>query len=397
MTADTLTRIPNHIDATLPGLPELSDMPTPEVFGMNPEALKRLSIVALESTIFPDTVNEKLRWIPQVVMLAPLIESMLPPQEVVPRTEAPDTSFSSFMADKLKTLTGKAIATIVERNLEHNLHNSDTKATEKAEETLGTLEKATKIITTISSFDNPQQQFTNEASRLSRDVSAAITEQRNLRTAGKSEPVPKQKGFIGLALHVVRKVKGLFKRFFNRPDRQSEITAYDAGASIEKVYETLTSDPEATAKRFPMLSTLVLDNVTLNKHINREYFSLAAPEIMTFLSSASNTENIGKDLLSSIERNPHDFRFITKHKNKFGKYSVDAVQRASHTLLPAMRDALPDQGDKLNGLLLFLQSLSMEKAAPKPHDSVKDDVESDVSGLKSAKKLLQKFSIKRKS
>jgi hypothetical protein len=80
-------------------------------------------------------------------------------------------------------------------------------------------------------------------------------------------------------------------------------------------------------------------------------------------------------LLSSVRRNPHELRFVTYFKKRYGRYSLEGIQRASHTLLPAIRDVLPAEGSKVREVYSQAQELFQQKP---PSETPQTIVESEV-------------------
>jgi hypothetical protein len=162
----------------------------------------------------------------------------------------------------------------------------------------------------------------------------------------------------------------MFKR--NKPAVNTEITAYDAGAGIEQTMASLTRNQSAAEGRLPMLSKLLLSRLPNKIPFTKDRLALVAPEILNFLFSISPDDEKGRSLIDSVNRNPHELRFVTRLKKHYGRYSLEGIQRASTTLMPAIRDVLPTEGTKVREIFAQAQELLREK---QPHNEMQDDNE----------------------
>ncbi len=352
------------------------DPPTPvqpeHVLGVETDAVLRLGRAATALGALPPRVNLSLYALPDAVRILPLVEQMqagakITPEEVRPyRKPIKKLSLGVSFADKLAATAGAVAVGVplrraLNRKIEQEFAGRAAEAIDKAREAVASIEHE---VNHIASFENPRAQFVSELDDLARTVSTAITDQRDWRVrnniAAKAEPET-AKGIVGFFTKAVRSVKSFFGMFSRKPEINAEVTAYDAGAGIEKTFKTLITNPELTEKRLPMLSKLMLDRLPNTLPLTTNRLALVAPEILNFLFSTSSENREADKLIESINRNPHELRFVTRFKKHYGRYSLEGIQRASHTLMPAIRDVLPTSGDKVREIYTQAQELLQQK------------------------------------
>jgi hypothetical protein len=366
-----------------------------QTLGFDNEALIGLSRKAIDSTLFPKSISDKLELVPEVLLLAPLLEKIQPAAVAEVPKETIRKAVTGFIAEKLKAAATTAVVETVNHKLDKPTSESGTEEVQGAKEAVRKIKEAAEV---IASEENPREKFVREVTVLSEQVHDAIRQQRDLRAKGMKTPEPQLegvKGFKGLVVKVVQKVKGFFRRLFGGGKaKQLEVTAYDAGAGIEKTLNTLRKDPD-TPKRFPVLSKLMLDHLPAEEPAHKVYYAIMAPEILNALSSASKEKEAEANLIHSVERNQHDLRFAMKYKDRWGRFSIKAIQEASTSLLPALRDALPTDGLKLNAILQYLQMLNLDKevADASTEESTTDEKTSVALGAKPkrAKAMLKRL------
>lgn len=387
------------------------DPRTPEqpeqVLGIETEAILRLGRAATALGALPPRVNLGLYALPDAIRLVPLVEEMQSGTEITPEDVRPyrrpikKLSLEVNFADKLAATAGAVAVGIplrraLNRKIEREFPTRTAEAIDKAREAVASIEHEVDY---IASFENPREQFVTELNDLSQTVSSAIIEQRDWRVHNNmpaESEVPK--GAVGFFTKAVRKVKDFFGFFRRKPEINSEVTAYDAGAGIEKTFKTLTASPEVTEKRLPMLSKLILGKLPDTLPFTKDRLALVAPEILNFLFSTSPEDREANNLIESVNRNPHELRFVTKFKKHYGRYSFEGIQRASHTLMPAIRDVLPNSGDKVREVYAQAQELLQHRQVSEAPESTidielpepkKNGIRNRLKNLFSKKKSLQ--------
>lgn len=351
--------------------PKSPDLPE-QVFGVDTKALLRLSRAATDVGALPPRVNLGLYALPNAIRLVPLVEDMqagaeLKPENVRPyRKPIKKLSLGVSFADKLAATAGAVavgvpIRRALNRKIEREFPTRAAEAIDKARETVAKIENEVEY---VASFGNPREQFITELNDLAKTVSSTITEQRDQRIRNnlpaQAEPeLPR--GIMGFFTKVVRKVRGFFGFFRRKPQVNTAVTAYDAGAGMEQTFKILTSNPKATEKRLPLLSKLVLNRLPESIPLTKDRLALVAPEVLNFLFSTSLDNDTYMDLIDNVNQNPHELRFVTRFKKHYGRYSLEGIQRASHTLMPAIRDILPTEGNKVREIYTQAQELLQHK------------------------------------
>jgi hypothetical protein len=385
------------------------DPQTPEqpeqVLGVNTKAILRLGRAVTALGVLPPKANLGLYALPDAIRLVPLVEEMQSGAEITPEDVRPyrkpikRLSMEISFADKLAAgaiAVGVPIRLTLNRKIEREFPSRAAEAIDKAREAVASIEHEVDY---ISSFENPREQFVTELNDLAQTVSSAITEQRDWRVRNnvpaETEPeVPK--GIMGFFTKTVRKIRDFFGFFKHKPKVSTEVTAYDAGAGIEKTFNTLVANPQATEKRLPMLSKLVLDKLPDALPFTKDRLALIAPEILNFLFSTSSEDKEADKLIRSVNRNPHELRFVTRFKKHYGRYSLDGIQRASRTLMPAIRDVLPTSGDKVREIYAQAQDLLERKQSNEVHKPIIEQPEAKKKGIRNRLKNLFSKSRKQK-
>ncbi|MEO8785156.1 MAG: hypothetical protein ABI221_02470 [Candidatus Saccharimonadales bacterium] len=366
-----------------------------QVLGIETEAILRLSRAATALGALPPRVNLGLYALPDAVRLVPLVQEMqlgatLAPEDVRPyRKPIKKLSMEVGFADKAAATAGALAVGIplrraLNRKIEREFPVRAAEAIDKAREAVASIEREVDF---VASFENPKEQFVTEINALAETVSTAITQQRDRRVRSnvqvEAEPET-PRGIAGFFTKAVRKVRSFFGMFSrNKLAVNPEITAYDAGAGIEQTLGSLSRNQGAAESRFPMLSKLVLDRLPSNMPLTKDRLALVAPEILNFLFSTSPDDERGNRLIDSVNRNPHELRFVTRLKKHYGRYSLEGIQRASNTLLPAIRDVLPTEGAKVRETFAQAQELLQRK---QPDDEVIGDEESATAQPESVRK-----------
>lgn len=363
-----------------------------QIFGVDTEAVLRLGSAVIDLGVLPPRINIGIHALPNVVRLVPLVEEMqagvpLNPEDIRPYRKPIKKVIKKIGFAERPVVTAAAVVLsvpfrrYVNRKIERELPARSADAIDKARKTIANLEGLESDIDYLASFENPQEQFVSELSNLAQTVSSNITEQRDWRVQNN---VPAQaeaevpKGIMGFFTKVVRKVRSLFGFFSRQPAVNTEITAYDAGVGIEKTIRHIIENRYAAEKQLPMLSKLLLERLPTNLPHNKDRLALLAPEILNFLFSALPKDDTISNLLDSVNRNPHELRFVTKYKKSYRpktpdfaprpRYYLYKIQRASVNLLPAIRDVLPTNGAKLREIFDHIQDLLQNFQTPADPD-----------------------------
>ncbi len=344
------------------------DYPAPEqpeeLFGIDTQAVLDLGRAATALGALPPRVNLGLYALPDAVRLVPLVEEMqagsaMQPEDIRPYRKSikrlsPGVNFADRLATGASAVgVGIPLRRALNNKIEREFPERAQEAMGRAREVIASIEQDVDY---ISAFENPKKQFTHEVDSLADAVTDRIVRQRDLRVSSAKDDRTYRsgpdtiapRGIMGLFTKAVRKVRDFFGIFHR--DRQPvnpAITAYDAGAGIAQALRSLLSEKEAAAKRFPLLSRTVLSHVPDNLDLTRDRLALAAPEILNFLFSVTPDKGDRKTIMDSVRRNPHELRFVTRFKKRYGRYYLDEVQRASVTLLPAIRNVLPSGGSQV--------------------------------------------------
>lgn len=359
MTTDAIERLGILSAPTDPegvAASSISAAPPTEVFGLETAALLRFADIARDSTLFPARFDKGLRLLPQFVSLVPLVEQLQADGGVSTDVIAPyrEHIYEAVpvlaLADKVAAKVGKVAVNALNRTVERQVISRSSELATKAREVIRTIEDDVEH---VARFENPKEQFVNEMNLLSREVTAAIVAQRDMRVEGKTKDVHDGPGGIrGFFIKAIHKVKGFFSRLFGRPIDRQEITAYDAGAGIAKVVKAFKDSPKVMSEKFPVIARFAPRILPATNRFTTEHYVIAAPEILGFLYSGSSKEVASEELLDSILRNPHDLRFLTKYKK-----SMINIQRASRNLVPALIDVIPETGDKVSEAFNSIQRM----------------------------------------
>lgn len=357
-----------------------------EIFGVDTQAVLRLARATTALGALPPAANLGLYALPDAVRLMPLVEDMqsgavITPEDVRPyRKPIKGLSVELGLVDKL-AVTMPPARRALNRKIEREFPERAGEAIDKAREAVASVQEE---IDYIASFDNPQEQLVTEVNQLAQTVKTAILEQRDHRVHGSYTNAAKPetpKGLMGFVTKVVRKVRSFFG-FGNRKRHEinTAVTAYDAGTGIEKTLKKLLVNPTESEAKLPLLSKLVLDKLPRNLPLNKDRLALVAPELLNFLFSISPNNEDENELLSSVDRNPHELRFVTRYKRRFGRYSIDGLQYASRNLLPALRDVLPTSGARVHSIYAEAQHFLREREVNQTDE--KEEVEVERQGFR---------------
>jgi hypothetical protein len=355
--------------------PRKPEMPE-ETLGVDTDALLRLGRAVTDLGILPPGANLALYKLPDALRLMPLLEQIQSgaetgSEDVRPYRKPIKRLVGGLGAiDKLSFVAGdlavgvplrRAFNSRIEREFPEGASGALSQARERVESVREEIENGVRD---LSGFDNPRQQFVEEINTLGQMVAAATLEQRDVRIRDgskfKGNEGLEYKGLAGAFMKLVGKIRSFFGLFRRKDKGEAEVTAYDAGSGIEKTILRLISNKNDIRDRLPMISKLVLGKLPKDfdlGRITRDHLSLAAPEILNFLFSVSEYDEAAAKLIQDVERNPHELRFVTKFKRRYGKYSLDRIQQASFNLFPAIRDVLPTNGEGVNELYSKIENL----------------------------------------
>lgn len=340
-----------------------------QVLGVDTEDILKLGRAVTNLGILPPKVDLGLYTLPNAVRLLPLIEEMqsgveIDAEDIRPyRKPIKKLPFGLNFADKVAATAGVIgvgipVRKALNRKIERDFPGVASEAVERAREALSNIEDEVNF---VAGFENPKQQFESEINELADTVSQSISEQRDLRVRSNrpaetpSEDSPR--GILGLFTKAVHAIKRFFGIFSREPRVNQDITAYDAGAGLEQTFKSIIGNIEASAEHFPLLSKFVLPKLPKDLPVTKDKLALIAPEILNFLFSTSTKESKESELMSSVIRNPHELRFVTKFKKRYGRFDLERIQTASHTLIPAIRDILPDEGSKITDIYTAAKDL----------------------------------------
>jgi hypothetical protein len=355
--------------------PKSPDQPS-QIFGVDTKAILELGSAAAMLGVFSPRVNLGLLALPNAVRLMPLIETMqdrpLTAEDVRPYRKPIKDSISHLdmrvkPADKLAVAAGAIAIGVplrraINRKIEREFSPRTVEAVNKAREIVASIETDVDYFAT---FDNPKQQFIGELDFLAETVSTAIITERDSRVRNDlpAAPVEIPEGKVGTLIKVARKVRSLLNIFNRRPVVNPEITAYDAGAGIEKAVVSLLQNPLDSFKRLPMLSKFLisrLPNGLPMEKMSKDKLALLAPELLNFIFSGSTQSETKQHILASVKRNPHELRFVTRFIKRYGRdgrYDLDSIRYASKRLMPAVRNVLPAEGVQIRAIFDQVQHL----------------------------------------
>jgi len=346
----------------------LTDPEQAQVLGVDTEAILRLGRAITDLEMLPSKVRLGCYALPETVELVPLVEKMqsdtgLEQGDVTAHRKPIIRLAHLGLVDGLAATAEKARIKGPRRVINNKLEQEfPVRAQEKLEEARRLVASIENEIEFVAGFENPKQQFDTELQGLAREVSSAIIKQRDTRieSEGQLNVEPETptgiQGFFVKAFRKVRSFLGVFSR--SKPAVNPEVTAYDAGIGIEHTIHALIADRADTETRFPLFSKFLLDRLAKNANKVTPYkLALVAPEILAFLFSTMPSESAEHQLLHEAYRNAHEFRFAAgRIVRRFG-YSLERIQRASATLLPALRDVLPSEGTKVREIFTKVQNL----------------------------------------
>jgi hypothetical protein len=352
---------PQFVDSSNLGQPE-------DLFGLNTEAALRLSREAGASTLLPPGISLGLLSMRRAVEFVPHMRELQasPPAsrrelvdsvgEVHKGVAAVDGLAAVVAAAGWKR-PREAFGRKVEREFGERIAN--------AREAVA---KAESDVNVLAEYENPREQFVTEVGRLAERVNTAIIDEKTARIAKQvrtvDEPRETPGGIRGLFVKAVRKVRRFFGFITRKPEVNPNVTAYDAGAGIKNVFDTLGQNLGQTLQDFPMFSKLAFNhlpailNTQSQKKLTAYWLGAIAPEILNFLHSVA-PEAIDRETINSVLSNSHELRFVTRFKDRFGphgRYSFSGIQRASVTLLPVIRDVLPTEGRKVREIYDDIQA-----------------------------------------
>ncbi len=351
-----------------------------EICGVPVDAIRRLGKAASNTCALPHPYGKVARGIQRILPYTGLIETVASQPNL---TEAVEEHLPKIkeIAGNFKTgfTTADRIASHVpplRRRLDARVTRTILgKAPElqtKVQEKLPQIETEIKF---LSSFENPRQELQQEITTLTGRVGAATMRARENRVTAEARgaQAPAPRGIFGTVVRVIREVKSFFGRLFgfgrrnNTPEQ--DVTAYDVGQGFATVILELRSPVQAPLEHLPLIRRYVSPHLAQASNLSPDKLALAAPELLNLLYSLTPENPFGQQFKSSVERHPHELRFVTQFKRTFGRYDLDRIQSASQNLLPALRDVLPETGTQVLESYKQLQRLlgvSSVEAVPLP-------------------------------
>jgi hypothetical protein len=372
-----------------------------EFCGIPVDAIRRLGLAASDTCVLPYPYSAAVRGIQNILPFTGLIEVIATQPD---RTEAVKEHLPEIKKAAAGFIPGLAAADRISRRIPPLRRRIDARVARAVLDNSPELQ--TKVAAQmprveteanfLASFENPRQQFVDEVGMLAERISSATMQAREARvSSGNRQMHETPKGLLGVAVRVVRSVTNFFGRLFGRSSRSSsrdnEVTAYDAGRGVAAVVQELSQpaperDDLVLARRYlaPQLGRL--------QTVSPDHLALAAPEILGALYSVTGSDKIA-ELHQSIEKHPHELRFMTTLKRNYGRYNLDRMQRASRTLLPAMRDILPTTGEQVR--LSFQQAMQLFGLEAANNTIVTDEISSQVSSRQPSTRQPLKVVLKR--
>jgi hypothetical protein len=358
-----------------------------EICGVPVDAILRLGKAASDTCALPYPYGKVARGIQRILPYTGLIETVASQPNL---TEAVEEHLP-----KIKKVAGnfKTGLTTIDRIASHvpplrrRLDARVTreilgKALELQTEAGEKLPQIETEVAFLSSFENPRQELQQEITTLTGRVGAATMRARENRVAAEARgaQAPAPRGIFGTVVLVIREVKSFFGRLFgfgrrnNTPEQ--DVTAYDVGQGFATVISELRSPVQAPLEHLPLIRRYVSPHLAQASNLSPDKLALAAPELLNLLYSLTPENPFGQQFKSSVERHPHELRFVTQFKRTFGRYDLDRIQSASQNLLPALRDVLPETGAQVLNSYNQLQKLlamPITGPAPKPEVESEDD------------------------
>jgi hypothetical protein len=326
------------------------------VLGFNTEAALRLGALVTPLHVLPPKVERIIEHLNDAISILPLIEKVTTQPITTPEDIAPYLHpIKNIAADRVGSLIfSKRFEGFIDRRITQEFPTRANDAMRTVKEKLATVEHDVAF---MSDIENPQEQFVQEFNTVSQQVKFAIrsAHQERINTAVKtSKPQETPKGLLGVAVRVYRKIKSFFGFFNQKPAQDQEVSAQDAGVGIHNVLNSLSSASDT----FPMLSHMVFNRlpVALINQLSPYKLGLVADELLQFLSSLSDDDDLEK-IKQSVANNPHELRFLTLFKRQYGKYSLDAYQKAALDLAPAIRDFMPTSGNTIADALATIRTM----------------------------------------
>ncbi len=319
---------PPHVEGHMFFDPEPPEVPS-DVLGIPTEPLLNLAkaaghiayISAGSGHGFTGPGFAAQRSIPPALVLFPLIERIQTGEEVEPEDIRPYRKPIKRLVPKLNTadkaaalagglLVGIPVRRALNRRVEHEFPEHLPDILDKADDYLALAEPYVEF---LGEFENPREQFVSELATITHDI-----------------------------YHV---------SYLNskRNGRSHAVTAQDAAVGITQTVEAIFSDRESAKRRLPILSKLVIEQLSEDAHMpNSDNLGVVAPEIIYALEAALPKDRRTPGFLNSIDRYPHPKRRLAE---TFKAAEIRYLGRAASLLLPSIRDLLPADGQELYDIL----------------------------------------------
>ncbi len=346
------------------------DQPSPEmpkeIMGINSETILKLGQTASELGVLPPNANLGIYALPSALVIFPLVEKVQSGEQITPEKVRPYRRAIKGLLPRLKrvdriakTTSMLGVGVAIRRRLNQRIEQEfPARAQDAIEVARPAIESLESDIETIAEYQNPRDQFATEvnylASETRRAIAAAYT--NRLERGGEIELPSPPKGIRGLLTRAFRAVKRVFSLFKRHPRVENRVTAYDAAEGIEKVLTRLKENGAEIKEKMPLVSKLLLPKLPDAPLPSRDHLAFMAPEILTSLFSLSSDDE-SDSLLDSVHLAPHEFRFITRYRRRFGRYDLSHLQHAALTMLPNIRDLLPENGQTLKDTYASLRHL----------------------------------------
>lgn len=336
------------------------------IFDISTDAIQRLGRAANDTCILPYPYSTVFSGMQKILPYMPVIETLAtqPPttESITPHVQDIKKFAAPFVpglktADTLtrhipplrRRLDERVVRTVLQKLPE---------AQAQAHEKLASVQDEVKF---LAAFESTREQFVQEVNTVARKVGAAILLARDERVETAMPPAPPPpRGILGIATKVVRGVQKFFKKLFGFGRKKPEVTevsAYDASRGIAQVLGDLNQPSQVQQQELPLLQRYIAPQLSRLSHMPTHTLALAAPELLNFIYSLSSDDATNTLIRREVLKNPHELRFVTNFKRTFGRYNLDRMQRASQTLLPAIRDILPTNSTQLRVSFEQLQRL----------------------------------------
>lgn len=339
-----------------------------EVLGINTTALLRLGTLAVRTGQAPWATYPTLRAAQETPRLASLAAEALKNQSLTREQVEPHVADIKTAAKPYVfglgsvDMVGRMVPAVRRRLDERIVQTVVDKAPAGIEKADALVKSSREHVEHIARFDNPREQFSQEVAILNRDLLRTIKAQHAMRIAGTYPSLEKEpRGVFGLISRVTGGVKRFFRSLFSSPSREyaDSITARDFGNGLADLAESWNKPHANLGRKTPLLGRYLEPVMASVEELHPAKLAVAAPEIVRGLFALSPDDQDAVALLRSVERSPHDARWLAKHSTALSRL------RRSVDLLAAIRDVLPTNGDTIRTAYAELEALLNQNSQQK--------------------------------